>query len=595
MTDVLPLPEIISGERFEVRRSAGPNEAYIDLKGRQLVVPFDNDPHAVFVRAHETGHLRWTPLTGKSKVRADVEDRTFQAIEDLRINAGLRASGVRTDAAPPTDPGFEVTALTPEIEVARCVAGLTGRAEGEAYRAAAIREGFARAVEAADEIVREFRAVEAAGKVAPFSMTLRAAERLTDLIAATPTPTPEPDPGEGEKGDSPEGDSPEGDAPEEGGQEGGQEAPGDDGDEAEGDSPGDGDGDEEGDEEGEGGDGDEEGDDAPEGDGDTPGDGDEEGDALKGDEGDEEGDGEGGQGDTPGDTPGDDPAPAPEDRKIANETMSKSWTPGSDGEPVKLPPMTPEEAREILAANFNPDAGTADPAPLREILPPLTQTIKPPKIATARRTTDAGSIPTAMHRFACDMRVFRSSRPGRDGVAVLIDGSASLNLTEEMISSILDECPAAVIAVYAGRVPKDTYGRRLHGRKVTAADDNYGELIVLANGKRRVPSIAPYHWRARGTGNNVVDRPALEWLAARKERRKLWLCDGLVTGAGNEILSPEHTREMARVIRAAKIVRVGSFEDLMSNRAELFNVHRHVTYRAPDGRFAANAARAGGW
>jgi hypothetical protein len=341
MTDVLPLPEIISGERFEVRRSAGPNEAYIDLKGRQLVVPFDNDAHAVFVRAHETGHLRWTPLTGKSKVRADVEDRTFQAIEDLRINAGLRASGVRTDAAPPTDPGFEVTALTPEIEVARCVAGLTGRAEGEAYRAAAIREGFARAVEAADEIVREFRAVEAAGKVAPFSMTLRAAERLTDLIAATPTPTPEPDPGEGEKGDSPEGDSPEGDAPEEGGQEGGQEAPGDDGDEAEGDSPGDGDGDEEGDEEGQG-DGDEEGDDAPEGDGDTPGDGDEEGDALKGDEGDEEGDGEGGQGDTPGDTPGDDPAPAPEDRKIANETMSKSWTPGSGRRAGKA---SPDDAR----------------------------------------------------------------------------------------------------------------------------------------------------------------------------------------------------------------------------------------------------------
>lgn len=536
MAEVLPLPEIISGKRFEVRRSAGPNEAYIDLSSRQLVVPFDNEPHAVFVRAHETGHLRWTPLSGKSEVRADVAERTFQALEDLRINAGLRASGIRTDAVSPKPSHFPVTPGTEEIEVARCVAGLTGRAEEADYRARALAAGHTRAVEIADEIIAEVRAYESRGEVAPFEVTLRAAERMTDLIAGRA----EPDPGPGEPG---EGGGPgEGDSGPQSGEQG-EPLPGDaQSEQGEGDPA-------------EGGDA-KPGDSTPEG----------------SDPGEPNGTGEPSE-------------PDPGTKEIRNGDLTAAWRPGDSSGPAKLPDLTKDEARDILAANINPNAGTAKPGTLIEIKPALTMTLRPPKLATGRRATDTGSIPANMARFACDSRIFRSTKPGRDGVAVLIDGSGSLALSEKNIRDILDETPASVIGLY--------YGASGSHPDVAKRGKTFGELVIVANGKRRVPSLEPWSRLQRGMGNNIVDLPALEWLARRKERRKLWISDGLVTGNGNRELRPEYLREIARVIRGGKIVRVASFADLREHAAELLNVHREVTYRADDGRFAAAVRYAG--
>jgi hypothetical protein len=69
---------------------------------------------------------------------------------------------------------------------------------------------------------------------------------------------------------------------------------------------------------------------------------------------------------------------------------------------------------------------------------------------------------------------------------------------------------AAVVAIYSG-----------------CADE--GELRIVARGDRRVESefFEPF-----GSGN-IVDLPALEWLAKQPAPR-LWVSDGCVTGVGDE-------------------------------------------------------------
>jgi hypothetical protein len=86
-----------------------------------------------------------------------------------------------------------------------------------------------------------------------------------------------------------------------------------------------------------------------------------------------------------------------------------------------------------------------------------------------------------------------------------------MSITAEEVEEIVRAAGgAAVVAIYSG-------------------SGDAGELRIVARGDRRVASD---QFESFGSGN-VVDLPALEWLAKQPAPR-LWLSDGCVTGVGDQ-------------------------------------------------------------
>lgn len=154
-------------------------------------------------------------------------------------------------------------------------------------------------------------------------------------------------------------------------------------------------------------------------------------------------------------------------------------------------------------------------------------------LARGRRAAEEGTVLRNIWRFAHDQKVFAvRTRRRRGGGSVLIDTSGSMRLSASDIEKLIAGAPAAtLVALYSGR----------------EAD---GELrIVVRDGRRvGVDGLEPY-----GPAN-VVDLPALEWLAKQPAPR-IWISDGGVTGAHDRPSRDVKLRCM-KVCRHASIERV---------------------------------------
>jgi len=147
---------------------------------------------------------------------------------------------------------------------------------------------------------------------------------------------------------------------------------------------------------------------------------------------------------------------------------------------------------------------------MRVQTPRLTHTtVKPRDCGRDHRhiARESGRVPRFMHRFLSDGRVFSQKKRRRGGIALLIDMSGSMCLSMTDMDNILRKIPASIIAGYAG-----------HGVS--------GTLRVIGKDGRRVTrEVADVQG-----GMNVVDLPALQWLARQGNAGKYWLSDGIVTG-----------------------------------------------------------------
>src|SRR5262249_4899543 len=129
-----------------------------------------------------------------------------------------------------------------------------------------------------------------------------------------------------------------------------------------------------------------------------------------------------------------------------------------------------------------------------------------PLLCPAWRAADQGSHLRHTHRLRTDQRVF-AARQRPPGPTLLVDWSGSMKLTDANVERILTKAPVCPLAVYS-------------------ANRTEGVLRVLAqNGKR----VRPADVRRPSGACNVIDGPALEWLAGQPGPR-LWLSDGQVTG-----------------------------------------------------------------
>lgn len=137
----------------------------------------------------------------------------------------------------------------------------------------------------------------------------------------------------------------------------------------------------------------------------------------------------------------------------------------------------------------------------------------PGSLARKRRPSQVGRSPRRIHRLLTDpdRRIFDARTRGKGGI-VLIDGSGSMEFSEDDIMQIMTLAPGALVAVYA------------EDRDGSSGDPNLH--IIAKNGKivREIPR--------RQSGNNV-DLPALQWAVAQRTSNKtpvIWVSDGCVTG-----------------------------------------------------------------
>lgn len=137
----------------------------------------------------------------------------------------------------------------------------------------------------------------------------------------------------------------------------------------------------------------------------------------------------------------------------------------------------------------------------------------PGGLGKKRRPADRGRHPRRIHRILTDpqKRVFDATTRGNGGV-VLIDGSGSMNFTEQDILRIVEHAPGATIAVYTSN-----------------GDKEVPNLFIVAENGRMVDKIPP------GNIGNGVDGPAAEWAVKQRQRSStpvVWVTDGGVHGPG---------------------------------------------------------------
>jgi hypothetical protein len=168
------------------------------------------------------------------------------------------------------------------------------------------------------------------------------------------------------------------------------------------------------------------------------------------------------------------------------------------------------------------------------------------------RAEDTGTYLRGPHRLLTDARVFAIKRRHK-GASVLVDYSGSMNLKETEVERILANAPATVIAVYS-------------------ADRDKGILRILARDGKRVTG----DWVKRPSGScNVIDGPALDWLARQPEPR-FWLSDGLVTGVG-DASGTGNAQYAQTVCQDSRVTRYRTTAELLVAIRRAARAHRKAT------------------
>lgn len=207
-----------------------------------------------------------------------------------------------------------------------------------------------------------------------------------------------------------------------------------------------------------------------------------------------------------------------------------------------------------------PGAGSGTTWTIPEVVEPeLTVPMRGGNFQVTTAETGNAIRWSQVHRIVTDGVVFRRARrrPGAlQKGTVLIDGSSSMALSDELIQAMVEMLPHATIAMYSGRPGQGQ--TRLNAARPAAA-----WIVVVGRNGKRVASIGDRD-RVPRSGDNCCDGPALLWLS-RQQSPRLWICDGAVTG----MLAHTHDQlsaECAAIMTAGGIVQIcgrtkDNFED----------------------------------
>jgi hypothetical protein len=198
--------------------------------------------------------------------------------------------------------------------------------------------------------------------------------------------------------------------------------------------------------------------------------------------------------------------------------------------------VAPGRADAELGADALDERAAVPPGRLTRKEAPLRVPLRPGGGGRAWRAAAEGSVVRYFTRWPVDRAVFRR-RARRAGGTLLVDTSGSMSLEVADLDRLLLATPLGMrVAIYSG-------------------SGEVGELRIVADGGRRAVSE---HLARFGSGN-VVDLPALEWLA-KQSLPRLWISDGGVTGVGDRG-SQALKRRCEALCRRARIRRVAKLDE----------------------------------
>ena len=173
---------------------------------------------------------------------------------------------------------------------------------------------------------------------------------------------------------------------------------------------------------------------------------------------------------------------------------------------------------------------------------PFSRAIRPRR-PIGRRFSDAGVIPSAVHRLPVDGSIFATRRRARGGT-ILCDASGSMNYSDEDIERIISMAPAATIAFYSG----------------TKNGGVCSGSIVIAAQSGRAASVDDVRKVLRG-GHNLIDGPALRWLAGQPGPR-FWVSDEEVGGVSDFGRGGPCWQECRQICTAASVTIVPDIDKI---------------------------------
>lgn len=171
------------------------------------------------------------------------------------------------------------------------------------------------------------------------------------------------------------------------------------------------------------------------------------------------------------------------------------------------------------------------------------------KNARAYRPADYGYNPKYINRYCIDKKIFKQKQRVKGGT-ILIDASGSMSLSGKDILEIMKILPAVNIAMYNGR-----FGRT-------------GDLRIIAKNGMRVSD--DYLIKYTG-GGNLVDGPALRWLASMPARR-IWVSDMKVFGATGNTSGFNLLKECYDICTSNKIINLRDIDEVKEYALKLNEV-----------------------
>ena len=156
-----------------------------------------------------------------------------------------------------------------------------------------------------------------------------------------------------------------------------------------------------------------------------------------------------------------------------------------------------------------------------------------------------GYNPKYIHRYCIDKKIFKQKQHVLGGT-ILIDASGSMNFNGADILEIMQMLPAVTIAMY-------------NGSGVT------GDLRIIAKNGMRVDET--YLSKHSGRGN-VIDGPALQWLASMPERR-IWVSDMQVFGAYGDSSGFNLMKDVLNICTRNKIINLQDIDEVKEHAIKL--------------------------
>ena len=220
---------------------------------------------------------------------------------------------------------------------------------------------------------------------------------------------------------------------------------------------------------------------------------------------------------------------------------------GPTGEIDELEQRMRTELVEKMAYNTSDGIGTWGEMEIHE--PPMSVNLQGRlKHGRAYRPSDYGYNPKYINRYCIDKQIFKQKQNVKGGT-ILIDVSGSMSFSGEDILEVMQLLPAVNIAMY-------------NGRQTT------GDLRIIAkNGMR----VSDKYLAEHSGGGNVVDGPALRWLATMPARR-IWVSDMYVFGTGSHSSGYNLIKECYEICTRNKIINLKDIDEVKEHALKLNQV-----------------------